>query len=245
MSEQHIFPDRLRHVMPRVHGTRELGAYDLVRRGGRVREKRQNVRHKQGSIAASRIRRVCRDCNHGWLNRMEQDCFPLIERLVRSPEVILRPPEQAKIARIATSMAMVGEWLYPAHVTTPQEEREGFRESLSPPAGWYCFLGRTKFTDRVQFLSDGCVVAREIHVKAPKQYLSFTMVVGPVLLHVLTLDESTVFDPDLYARQTLLAPICPPTDWINFGIMPTLNAAEITRVRAHAGMSFRAFVKSK
>jgi hypothetical protein len=245
MSEQHIFPDRLRRVLPRVHGTRQLGAWDHIRRGNKIRDRVETVKHNQGSIAASRIRRVCKTCNNGWLREMEQECFPLIERLIIEPNTVLQPPDQTKIARVATSMAMVGEWLYPEHITTSQEEREEFREKLAPPKGWFVFIGRTIFRDRVQFLSDGCVIAEKVHADAPKQYLSFTMIVGPVVIHVLTLDPSTILDADMYAEHNALASICPPTDWINFGLMPALNAADITSVRAYAGMSLRKYIESK
>jgi hypothetical protein len=244
MSEQHVFPDRLRHVLPREHGTRQYGAYDTVRRRGRTIKEDGKVKHNQGSIGATRIRKVCKPCNEGWLNTMEQECFPVVEQLLRGELTAITRADQNRLARIATSIAMVGEWVSKPHVACTQEEREHFRERLEPPPGWYVYLGRNiSGKGNPAFYTDGCKSV-ENGIDGPKHYATYTMMMGSVLLHVFTFDPDEFFDVDLYATHLGLVSICPATDWIIFPAMPPLDATDIARVRAYARETWRKMVES-
>lgn len=240
MSDQHVFADRLKHVLPRTHGIRQYGAYDLVRKGGKAISQDQKVKQNQGSVGTSRVRRVCKPCNEGWLNTMEQDCYPVLEQLIRGEKLTLNKEDQTKLSRIATSITMVGEWLSKPHVVTTQEEREYFRQTLDPPPGWHVFLGRNVSEMLVTpfRLADG-VRSVEKGVDGPKHYASCTMAMGSVLLHVLALPPDDILHVDGYAEGLGLAAICPPTDWIVFPLMPALDSAHIARVRSYAGAAFR------
>jgi hypothetical protein len=242
MSKQHVFPDRLRHVLPRQHGKRQMGSGDNIRRRGRDVRSNQKVKESFGSIGSSRLRKVCKSCNNGWLNTMEQECFPAVERLIRRETSLLLPDEQIKLATIATSIAMTGEWLHQDHVATSHSEREAFRQALKPPPGWYIFIGRNGIDfDDPAFFSEGLKVSDKPNIEGIKHYTAFTMVMGPVLLHVMTLASHFIFDVDGYAQKLGLASIYPTTDWIQFEAMPLIDAAAIRRIRNYARMAFRQF----
>lgn len=245
MSDQHVFPDRLKRVLPRHHGTRQYGAYDTVRRGGKTVREGEKVKQNQGSVGTSRVRKVCKPCNEGWLNTMEQDSFPVVEQLIRGEKASLRKDDQAKLSRIATSIAMVGEWLSMPHVTTTQEEREFFRDTLEPPMGWHVFLGRNDSDYVTPFRFGDGVRSVEKGVDGPKHFAVYTMAMGPVLLHILAADPDNIIHVDMYARNLGLAAICPPTDWIVFPFMPALGSAEIARIRTYALQSFRRHTEGK
>jgi hypothetical protein len=239
MSEQHVFPDRLRHVLPRVPGTRQYGTSDKIRRHGKTLSEARNVKQNQGSVGASRVRLVCKTCNEGWLNDMEQECFPIVEQIIRGEKQLLTKDDQAKLTRVATSITMVGEWLSKTHVVATQEERERFRLTLEPPSNWYCFIGRNASDLTTPFqLTDG-LRALEKDAEGPIHYAATTMAMGPVLLHVIALSRSYLFDPDGYAEILGLAATCPPSDWITFPFMPALDTAGVARVRSYARESFR------
>lgn len=240
MSKQHVFADRLKHVLGRPTGTRRFGVREQIHTRGRKVRNGEAFKSQPGSLSSSKVRRVCKTCNQGWLNTMEQECIPIIERLVEGNLSVISKPDQIKLAKAATSMAMVGEWMHDSHAHTPRHERTLFKETLHPPPGWFVFIGRNGqlFADAA-FFSDGGIASAKPHLIGEKVYITFTMVIGPVLLHVLTIDPSVILDPDGYAEDLGLAPICPTTDWINFAIMPTLYAAEIARIRAYAREAFR------
>ena len=232
MSKQHIFPDRLRRVLPRTDTAHQLGGWSRYTKRGKLVRSEERRKNNQGSFANSRIRRVCKTCNNGWLKEMEEDCFPLVERLITGELEVLQRPEQRKIARVTTSIAMVGEWLHADFVYTTQAERENFKRTLEPPPHWYFFIGKNGTgEDNARFGSDGLTEVGE----AP-HFVSFTIIMGPVLLHVFVSGRGiTFFDPILYARHLGLYPIYPPTDWINFRYAPAHSNTDVERVRAFAG----------
>jgi hypothetical protein len=247
MSEQHIFPDRLKHLLPRRNDGRYQGSWERLSKGKKVISSDHYTKEKQGSMGNSRLRRVCKSCNNGWLNMMEQECVPIMEQLIRGELTKLHPPEQEKLARVAMSMAMVREQLERQLAITTQEERETFRRTLHPPPGWFVFLGKSGLAwDGPGFLSDGLANANEKGVLTrEKVFTSFTMAVGPVLLHVLTLMKGIYFDVGRYGSMFGLVAICPTTTWINFDRMPTIDADQVARMRSYAGASFKDMFKPK
>jgi hypothetical protein len=206
--------------------------------GKTIRED-QKVKHNQGSIGASRIRKVCKHCNQGWLNTMEQDCFPVVEQLIRGEKLTLSRDDQVKLSRIATSIAMVGEWLSVPHVSVTQEERESFRQTLEPPQDWYVFLGRNTSDHNTPFHFTDGVRSMENGVDGPKHFAVYTMAMGAVMLHILAVETGNILRADIYARNLGLVTICPPTDWIVFPLLRGLDRADIARIRSYALLSFR------
>jgi len=195
-------------------------------------------------MGASRLRKVCKACNGGWLNVMEQDCVPVIERLIMGELSVLRQADQIKLARVATSIAMVGEYLNRELASTTQQEREEFRRTLRPPPGWFVFVGRSGLPlTEPTFFSEGLSRLTPRRVKAEKAFSSFTMTLGPVLFHILTVGDGTFLDAHDYARRLSLASICPANDWINFALMPALTGQRIGAIRAYAGMSFKQMIE--
>lgn len=64
---------------------------------------------------------------------METECLPLFEELIRGATPTLTTQQQANIAKVATSIAMVGEWIQPQAMSTTQDERAYFMRKLARP----------------------------------------------------------------------------------------------------------------
>lgn len=243
MSEQHVFPDRLQRVVPRIGGNRQYGAQHLIRRRGKTIHENRDTKENQGSVGNSRVRRVCKPCNEGWLNDMEQDCFPVVEQLIGGQKHILSKDDQAKLSRLATSITMVGEWMPHSVPVATQEEREAFRQALEPPPNWYIFVGRNASDLVTPFRLCAGVRSAKEGIDGPVHFSSTTMAMGSLLLHVLMLCPEDFLDVDVYAEMLGLAAICPPTDWIAFPLMPALDTDGVLRVRSYARESYRAMIE--
>lgn len=242
MSKQHVFPDRLSKLLPELENPeRTYGGRNETIRRGKVVYRDSDEKRGQGTPAQFRIRKVCKSCNHGWLKKMEEECIPLVERILGGETPVLLPPDQERLAKVAMSIAMVGEWITLDQVapSTTQAERKAFMDTLRPPPGWFVFIGRDGSSPHApRFLSDGSTVSDGRNAPA-KNYSSFTMTIGPLILHVISLRDGIFIHPDAYAEELGLASICPTTDWINFALMPALTTKDITRIRAYARQSFR------
>ncbi len=51
-----------------------------------------------GNLATLKLKRVCVDCNGGWMSRLEEDTRPLLEPLIRGITTSLTPAMQRQIA---------------------------------------------------------------------------------------------------------------------------------------------------
>jgi len=242
MTKQHVFPDRLKHVLPKLEDPKRaaISRNRIVRRGKLIsREDARKDSH--GSPSQFKIRKVCERCNNGWLKKMEDDSVPVLEHLVTGELSMLTKPDQERLARLATSIAMVGEWITRGNAYTTQDERTAFKLKLYPPPGWFVFIGRNALpSEAASFGSDGCNNLGEDGRGTPKkEFSSFTFSVRQVLFHILTLPTGKLLDVDTYAAELGLASICPTTDWINFSLMPPLDTEAVTSIRAYVGMSLR------
>ena len=248
MTRQHVFPDRLRHVLPKfVNPERAVGGRTKIVRNGKTIRSADSSKVRQGHPGQFKIRKVCGDCNSVWLKAMEEECIPLVERIAQGETPILRRPDQVKLVKVATSISMVGEWISDEFVSTTQAERAAFRATALPPPQWFAFVGRDATSiGAPKFMSDGCSNSGPYGRDAPKkEFSSFTLGIGPLLLHVASFRDGVFVDPDHYAAKLGLAAIWPPTDWINFGLMPALNTADIARIRSYATESFRKLHQGK
>lgn len=176
---------------------------------------------------------------------MEQACFPVVEQIIRGEKLSLQKGDQAKLARIATSIAIVSEWISKHHVSTTEDERLHFSHTQEPPPGWYVFVGRNASDLVTPFcLADG-IRSIEKGVDGPKHLATFTLAMGQVLLHVLALSPDDFLHVDMYADKLGLASIHPPTEWIAFAAMPPLDTVGVAGVRSYARESFRKMMAHK
>jgi hypothetical protein len=245
MTRQHVFPDRLRHVLPRIASVRLNAQVHRTTTDGKTKS-HQKRRTSQGSTQTHRIRRVCANCNSGWMKNLEEAAFPTTERLIRGECWQLSADDRAHLVRLALNIALVGEHLEANCVTTSQQEREHFRNTQTPPHKWFVFMGRDGTNSaNPRFLTDGLTLSGEIDVNAPKGYTSFTMTMGHLLLHVLSMGDDFGVDPFGYGHACGLAtlwPEAPDKTSISVLALPVFGEEEITKMRRIAGESLRPYL---
>lgn len=56
-----------------------------------------------------RVKRLCKDCNNGWMSRLESKAKPILESILDQQRFAIDPSAQLTIARWATKTAMVFE----------------------------------------------------------------------------------------------------------------------------------------
>lgn len=98
MTREHVFASWIREHFPGIsHGdhVRRLVNEDTDRSGGH-----------EGKVFEIVVRRVCADCNHGWMREMDNDVRPLIEGMLDGQARSLSIVEQTTVATWATKMML-------------------------------------------------------------------------------------------------------------------------------------------
>jgi hypothetical protein len=87
-----------------------------------------------------KVRRVCAECNNGWMNRLERTARPLLRRLIRGDRDILLPPAQKVIATWAVKTALMCEFIEPRTREAPLHHFETIYGDAAPPASSQVWL---------------------------------------------------------------------------------------------------------
>jgi hypothetical protein len=144
LSKEHIWSEWMHPIL----GIRpEDEALEFVRVQARSRASTtQRVRNRQGSTATKTVRAVCKACNSGWMNRIEQETRPLLEPLLLGTAVELAPEAREQVARWITMKLMVGEHALRELAVVPQSDRGAFMQTRAIPDAVKIWIGRNDST---------------------------------------------------------------------------------------------------
>ncbi len=178
-------------------------------------------KRRQGHSGTRTARKVCKKCNNGWIERLEERNRDVIERALSGTLKTLSTQSQRDLAAWATLVTMMAEF---AHLPTLSTEPQAYpllRVNLEPPPGWGVWIARYNGTNLGQHvlrhyglqLSPLPDVGVETH-KCDTQCTTF--VIGELCVHTFC---STIFSGAEGDRYELIdiPQIWPPTgeplDW--------------------------------
>src|SRR5208337_5646496 len=98
MTKQHVFGKRLLSLLDG-----RLGTHLVIDRSPGSTE----TKKRDGNVWSKQLRRVCSDCNNGWMRRLEEDSFDLLSRLIIGETTIVSKERQTKLAARLARMIMV------------------------------------------------------------------------------------------------------------------------------------------
>jgi len=96
---------------------------------------------KTAPVLDQTVRRVCNDCNVGWMHRLEDACIPLLRPAIRlETHVILAPAAQQTVATWVAKTAMMLEFVHGGKRVPDEHYRHVF-DHREPPPGAFVWLG--------------------------------------------------------------------------------------------------------
>lgn len=141
ITKEHIWGRRFGKLLPRKSpNTSHVAGTGQVRGLGRL--------HRPGDPSSQSLRVVCRDCNVGWMSRLQEASMPAMARLVLGTWEDISDHDFAVTRTALVLTAMVAEWSDPPTVGISFEERQRFRETNVPDATWIVLIG--KYHDETQ-----------------------------------------------------------------------------------------------
>ena len=147
-------------------------------------------RTKPGNVATKQFRVVCRGCNSGWMNDLEQAARLSLEPLIRGDAIALTRDQVHSIAKWVAMKTMVAEWADRTRVTTPLYARQQLREHGTIPSEFKVYLASHQCTDRTGYWRESsCIV---LPGERPSEFLAnelpnveqVTFIMGKVVAHV-------------------------------------------------------------
>jgi len=102
----------------------------------------RNVRTRQGSTATTTVRAVCKTCNNGWMNRIEQETRPFLEPLILGQAADLLPTAREQVARWITMKLFVGEHNQTSLAVVPLSDRSAFMTANKIPDAVQIWIGQ-------------------------------------------------------------------------------------------------------
>lgn len=125
-SKEHFWPGWMHELLPQLpdpRHSRKLHEYHP-----KVGRSESGVTDRQGGLETIRIRVVCKACNSGWMNRLEDEARPFLTPLILGTPVTLNAVEMTVVARWIALKCIVAEHTVPNYELTPRADRVALRE---------------------------------------------------------------------------------------------------------------------
>ncbi len=235
LSKQHIFPNRLRRLLPRdaINHTGHL--INISYADNTTIISPELPKTKNGHLGTKQLRIVCRECNAGWMNDIEKRSFVFIEPMIAGLNVLLDSSAQQALASFCAIFFSVADR---EHVPTSgigQKERTYVFENRKPPTTWNLFIGRTNSNDwRFRFKHHGMTIGSStsgIPIPPKNNSQVCTAGFGGLLFHAISNGNFNIIgNVSEYERLFGLGSISPISDNFNFHDLPVHDTESSNKV---------------
>ena len=134
-----------------------------------------------------KVKFICKDCNNGWMSRLENQVKPILEPLLKEDNILISSQQQSILSAWAVKTTMVLEAIYNSKFWFYLPvERRSLMETLHPPALTYVWIA--KCVDPT-----GCYSSASRLTGSPNDLTSnktgycSTIGFGPLVLQILTM----------------------------------------------------------
>ena len=182
MTKQHVFGDRLLAFLEKKTSSHYV--IDTLPDDIRVKK-------VDGNIWSKRLRRVCPDCNGGWMRSLEERSFPILSELLLGEAAIPESYCKTLAARLSQIIMVADPSVPDDHWAVHQVDRTTLRLTGEAPSGWLIFLCRADVSvESGQYYHADAfrtqkVVAGQIREILDNNYVS-TFLIGKLCVHALT-----------------------------------------------------------
>jgi hypothetical protein len=142
LTKEHIWADWSAEYIPknvRGHGKQEL-RIDFDEKAKETVAFR-NLKPIDGDPRSRKSKCVCKQCNEGWMSRIQEKVKPIALKMILGNSVILGVAEQRLISSWITMATMASDAQNPKMSAIPESHTKWFNTWRSPPYGWKIFVG--------------------------------------------------------------------------------------------------------
>jgi hypothetical protein len=125
------------------------------------------------------VRRVCRDCNGGWMSRLEEAAKPLLVPLILGGSALLGAEDRQLLATWALLRVIMAEYIDPTQISAPEAHRRWvFKERKPPRHGVYIWMAGYEGEDSAGFYRHVPLASHLASNYRPEQVNSYGVTFG-------------------------------------------------------------------
>jgi hypothetical protein len=181
MTKQHIFGKRLLPFLEKKAATHLIintAPYST------------DTKKREGNIWGKQLRRVCSQCNGGWMRELEEASFEFFSKLIFGETNIPNRIHRMLAARISQIITVADLSVEDDRRAIYQEDRTYLYNELAAPIDWNIFLVRADVdSDKGQYYhADAFYNTKQISGIGPEvtKNLVVTMLLGKLCVHALS-----------------------------------------------------------
>ena len=135
LTREHVFPRWLENVLPIQERSR---GQDLAEVGGELLTvPALPVTHRQmgEKFTEATVARVCRPCNNGWMNGLEDAARPVLTTLISGQDTAVGEEHARHLALWVAKTCLMAQLTHPESAAVPTEHYRWLYENRTPPPG--------------------------------------------------------------------------------------------------------------
>jgi hypothetical protein len=137
VTDEHIIPVWIKKMFPQLvkHFRYRGGRHE----GGLLK---RNLRVRRGNAFTAKVRKVCSDCNNGWMSNLEGRAKPILVPLFRGEQFTLEAEAQSILAGWIAKTTIAADTFYPESSATSPGDRTLVMTTRRAPENWKIWLAR-------------------------------------------------------------------------------------------------------
>lgn len=141
LSKEHVWPVWMHEYLPEDSSQKhksQLSSFEIV--GGKKQFEKFDVAHR-GPLKHLKLRRVCRDCNGGWMSEIETNAKENLVSLMLSERMVFTEEQIRSVAGWLALKTILFEYMWKAEPVATAEEYEYLERERVPPDNWHIWIG--------------------------------------------------------------------------------------------------------
>jgi hypothetical protein len=212
LTHEHVWPDWLKNYVPEdmAEHTEHFAIVHPT-------HSEPSRKKRSGDLQSRRLPVVCKNCNTGWMGRLQERAKPCLLPLIQGEVTAFDVAAQNILSSWIAMFVMVAEHFNPYTVTTPQEQRTYLlNEGRAPAANWKIWIGDfERLNWKGQLAHFAVPISSPHHIPETMNNglpqpntQTMTFVVGRLFIHVAS-SVTDIFEDMRLVRSDLLAQIWP------------------------------------
>lgn len=236
LSRQHILPDRIGNVLPRIETSHFRAPLQIAVAPASVAFKPSLPKKVNGHLGARKLLLVCKSCNEGWIEAAEHAAFEYIDPLMLGQSIKLNQQAQADVSLTLAIMAVMMDREKFSTRSIPDADASHLFCKREVPPHWQLFVGRQNDPSwNYRWRHQGGLGMRPDHSTAG--CFVITIGLGALVAQIIgSNDRGEVVDAWHFSLSLGLRPLHPYRRDIDFSLLSTLDERAMRNVVEKLGI---------